>query len=63
MGIKVIAAIRPRVKLVFRDCYSEEVRCSSCKALLLKAARLHKSETRSLGVEVKCRRCGKMNQL
>jgi len=54
-----------KVRFVFHDegCskYTEEVRCTDCHALLFK--RLQKSASSSMGIEVKCRRCGAVIQL
>lgn len=51
-----------KVKLIVHPDYSKEVRCGECGALLFKAQlSLRKSNT-PLGIEVKCRRCGKLNQ-
>jgi hypothetical protein len=57
-----LSADKVKIKLVFcNGKYTEEVRCSACRALLLKR-QLRKSRE-ELGVEVKCRRCGAMNHI
>jgi len=53
---------RIRVRLVVKERYAQEVRCGGCHALLFKALPLVKSAQRNLGIEVKCRRCGRLNQ-
>ncbi|RDE12129.1 MAG: hypothetical protein C4K49_10630 [Candidatus Thorarchaeota archaeon] len=55
-------AKKVRVKLVVHSDYVEHIRCRDCSALLFKAKiPLLKSE-QPMGIEVKCRRCGKINR-
>lgn len=47
--------------VVRRDDYVEEIRCKQCDSLLFKARfPLLKSDS-PVGIEVKCRRCGRLN--
>lgn len=59
------AKVKVRLTL-HEDRYAEEVRCNACHALLFKAhltfAKARDGSQAKLGIEVKCRRCGQLNQ-
>lgn len=55
-------ARKVKVRLVVHSDYAEQVRCKDCSALLFKAKMPFLKSEHSLGIEVKCRRCGKINR-
>jgi phage FluMu protein Com len=50
-----------KVKLVVHSGYAEQVRCKECASLLFKAKFPFQKSEGALGIEVKCKRCGKLN--